>query len=237
MITMSIATDNASVRRAARFGLWALPLYGVLLGLSTITHQPSITDFDAYARYITTDIFLASHLGASIFGAGLAILGAIAVTAFLVRGRAARTAVAGLALTTITNVFMAASFGSAAFVQPGIGRAHLAGVPGMAAINSDTAYGPTFFAVALTSTFFLIVAAVVLGTAIARTSPRLRWHGTAYAVLIPAFALSGFFLQPVQAYTGFALAAATAALAVRLPRTAPATPTQHRTADPAPITV
>jgi hypothetical protein len=233
---MSRATQSPPAARAARIGLWALPLYALLLGLSTITHQPPVSDFDAYARYVTTDIFLISHLGASIFGAGLAILGAIAVTAFLVRGRAAGTAVAGLALTTVTNVFMAASFGSAAFVQPGVGRAHLAGVPGMAAINADTAYGPTFFAVALTSTFFLIVAAVTLGTAIARTSPRLRWHGVAYATGIAAFALTGFLLQPVQALTGFALAAATAALAVRLPRTAipagaPAgTPTTHRRA-------
>jgi hypothetical protein len=48
--------------------------------------------------------------------AGLAILGAIAVTAFLVRGRAARTAVVGLPLTTITNVFTSTASGSAAFV-------------------------------------------------------------------------------------------------------------------------
>jgi hypothetical protein len=237
MIAMSVVPANPSAGRAARIGLWALPLYGVLLGLSTVTHQPSVTDFDAYARYITTDVFLVSHLGASIFGAGVAILGAVAVTAFLVRGRAARTAVAGLALTTITNVFMAASFGSATFVQPGIGRAHLAGVPGMAAINDDTAYGPTFFAVALTSTFFLIVSAIVLGTAIARTSPRLRRHGVAYAALITAFALSGFFLQPVQAFTGFALAAATAALAVRLPRTLAAeAPARQRPDDATPVT-
>ncbi len=208
--------------RAARFGLWALPAYGVLLGLSTVTHQPPVSDFDAYARYITTDIFLVSHLGASIFGAGLAILGAIAATAFLVGGPAARTAVVGLVLTTITNVFMAAAFGSAAFVQPGIGRAHLNGVDGMAAINADTAYGPAFFATALSASFFLVVSAVVLGAAIARTSPLLRWHGIAYAVLVATFTLSGFAFQPVQAYAGFALAAATGALALRLSRAVPA---------------
>ena len=234
---MSIATENPFAGRAARIGLWSLPLYAVLLGLSTVTHQPPVADFDAYARYITTDIFLVSHLGASIFGAGLAILGAIAVTAFLARGRAARTAVAGLVLTTITNVFMSAAFGSATFVQPGIGRAHLRGVEGMAAINADTAYGPAFFATALTATFFLVVSAIVLGTAIARTSPRLRWHGVAYAVLIAAFAVSGFALQPIQAYTGFALAVATAALAVRLPRTAvPSVAARTRpSADPTPV--
>jgi hypothetical protein len=163
-------------------------------------------------------VFLISHLGASIFGAALAVLGAFAVTTLIAHGRAARTAVVGLVLTTITNVFLASTFGSATFVQPGIGRAHLAGTPGMPALNADTAYGPTFFVTALTATFFLIVSAVVLGTAIARTDRRLRWHGIAYSVLLPAFAITGFALQSAQPWTGFLLAAATAALAVRLPR-------------------
>jgi hypothetical protein len=235
MITMSTLTQPPFAGRAARMGLWALPLYGLLLGLSTITHQPSIDDFDAYARYITTDVFLVSHLGASIFGAAMAIVGAIAVTAYLARGRAARTAVAGLLLTTVSNVFMSAAFGSATFVQPGIGRAHLRGVEGMAAINADTAYGPTFFAVALTATFFLIVSAIVLGTAIARTSPRLRWHGVAYAVLVAAFAVTGFAWQPAQPFTGFALAVATPALAVSLPRTPVPAVAARRSPDPAPV--
>ena len=204
--------------RPARIGLWALPLYGVLLGLSTLTHQPAVEHFDEYARYVTTDVFLVSHLAASILGAGVAVLGAVALTFFLIQGRAARLAVVGLVLTTLTNVFLAATFGSAAFVQPGIGRAHLAGTPGMPELNDDTAYGGAFVATALTATFFLVVAAVVLGTAVARTHPALRRHGVAYAVLLPAFALSGFLLPPVQALAGFALAAATAALAVRLPQ-------------------
>src|SRR3712207_1415747 len=178
MIGMSTHATNAPTNRsAARAGLWALPAYGLLLGLSTLTHQPPVADFDAYARYTTTGVFLLSHLGASIFGAGLAILGAIAVTALIGHGRAARTAVAGLAMTTITNVFLASTFGSAAFVQPGIGRAHLAGVAGMPALNADTAYGPASFATALTATAFLIASAIVLGTAIARTDARLRVYG------------------------------------------------------------
>ncbi|WP_433729771.1 hypothetical protein ACQP2Y_18315 [Actinoplanes sp. CA-051413] len=206
------------VEAGKRAGLWALPAYGVLLGLSTVTHQPSVDDFDAYARYVTTDVFLVSHLGASVLGTSLAVLGATAVTALLVHGRAARAAIAGLVLTVLANVFLAAAFGSAAFVQPGIGRAHLDGVAGMPDLNADTAYGPALFATALSATFLLIVAAVVLGTAIARTSRQLRWYGVGYAVLIAVFALSGFFLQPVQPWSGFALAAVTAALAMRLPR-------------------
>jgi hypothetical protein len=211
---------EADVWKAAQIGLWALPAYGLLLGLSTLTHQPSVEDFDAYARYVTTDLFLVSHLGASIFGAGLAILGAVALTTFLARGRASRTAVVGLSLTTITQVFMAAAFGSATFVQPGIGRAHLRGVDSMPALNADTAYGPTLVVTALTATFFLIVSALILGVAIARTSRRLRWYGIGYPILTAMFALSGFLLQPIQSASGFALAAVTAALAVQLPRLA-----------------
>ena len=45
-------------------------------------------------------------------------------------------------------------------------------------------------------------------------------YNVAYAVLIPVFTLSGFVLQSVQAVSGFALAAATVALAMRLPRAA-----------------
>ncbi|HLL64268.1 MAG TPA: hypothetical protein VK453_00815 [Micromonosporaceae bacterium] len=211
-------TDSrTTAERAARAGLWLLPAYAVLLGLGNLTHQPSIKEFDAYARYVTTDIFLVSHLGASIFGAGIAVLGVVAVTAFLIRGRAAVTAVVGLVLTTITNVFMAAAFGSATFVQPGIGRAHLNGVAGMEALNADTAYGPALIITAATSTFLFIVSGIVLGTAIARTSPRLRWDGVAYAALIPIYALSGFLFQTVQPIAGFVLAVVTAALAVRLP--------------------
>jgi hypothetical protein len=104
------------------------------------------------------------------------------------------------------------------FVQPGIGRAHLAGVDGMPALNSDTAYGAARFATALGATFALIVSAVVVGIAIARTSPQLRSLGTAYAVLLPLFAISGFAFQSLQPYAGFAFAAATALLAVRLPQ-------------------
>jgi len=43
---------------------------------STIRQQPRVqTDFEGYARFVTTGEFLVSHLVASIGGAALAILG------------------------------------------------------------------------------------------------------------------------------------------------------------------
>jgi hypothetical protein len=220
VIDMAITSESSVAPRAARIGLWALPAYGVLLGLGTLTHQPPVDDFDAYARYVTTGTFLAGHIGGSVGGAGLAILGAVALTSYLVTGRSGRLAVIGLALTTMANVYLASTFGSAAFVQPGIGRAHLAGVPGMPALNDDTAYGPALFVVAFTAMVVLMASAIVLGVAVAKADRRLRWLGVGYAALIPAFVITGQSLQVAQPVTGFALAALTAVLAVRLPRVA-----------------
>ena len=105
------------------------------------------------------------------------------MTAYLVSGRAAGLAVAGLVLTTVANIYLSAAFGSATFVQPGIGRAHLAGVEGMPALNADTAYGAALTATAAGATLLLIASAIVVGIAIARTHHRLRAVGVAYAVL------------------------------------------------------
>ena len=90
-----------------------------MLALGTITHQPDYdTDFQGYAEYITTDRFLVSHLGASIAGAALGLLGIVAVLAFLARGRAATPAVIGAACFIVGNILFTALFGVAAFAHP-----------------------------------------------------------------------------------------------------------------------
>ena len=66
--------------RVARKGVWLLPAFGLLLALSTIKQQPPVqTDFEGYARFVTTREFLLSHLAANIGGAALAILGVFGV--------------------------------------------------------------------------------------------------------------------------------------------------------------
>jgi hypothetical protein len=207
--------------RYAAPALWLLPVYGVLLALSTLTHQPPISDFDAYARYITTDVFLLSHLVASIGGAGLAAVGTAAALVFLGRGRAVRGAAIGTALTLVAHVVMASAFGSAAFVQPGIGRAHLAGAPDMAALNLDTAYGPALVGTIGVSSLVFFAGAIVLGTAVARTAPGLRWAGIAYAAALPLFVVTGLAVQVLQPVVGLVIALATAVVARRLPRSVP----------------
>ena len=126
------ARATTTADRFARLGLWFIPVYGVLLALSTLTQQPDYeTDFESYAEYITTDGFLASHLGASIAGAALGVLGVVAALAFLVRGAAVTAAILGAAFMIVSNIVLSAIFGVAAFAQPAIGRAFLGGESGV----------------------------------------------------------------------------------------------------------
>src|SRR5258708_5004401 len=110
----------------ARWGLWALPVWAALLAYGTLTHQPSPQP-SGYASYVTTTEFLIHHLVASIFGAGVGILGLTALFIVLCKGRAAPLALWALVLGVIGNMLDTAGFGVAAFAQSAIGRAYLSG--------------------------------------------------------------------------------------------------------------
>jgi hypothetical protein len=206
------------VTRFARAGLWLLPVYGVLLALSTLTQQPDYeTDFRAYAEYITTDRFLASHLGASIGGAALGSLGVVAALAFLARGPTARAAIIGSALTIAGNVLVTAVFGAAAFAQPAIGRAYLDGAPGVPELNDDV-YSTPLFATAGLGLLLFALGGIVLGVAIARVGGPLRWAGIGYGASVALFVLGFLTFRLAQPVAGALLAAVGAVLALRLPR-------------------
>src|SRR3954452_9381024 len=114
-----------SMRRPLLAGAWALPVFTALLTLGTLTHQPDPgSDFPGYADYVTTPVFLVSHLGASILGAAIGIVGIVAVAMLVAvpSGHPGRT-LAGAALAVLGNVLNPPLFGAAAFAQPASGRA------------------------------------------------------------------------------------------------------------------
>src|SRR5919202_1692537 len=178
--------------RLARAGLWLLPVYGAMLALSTLTHQPSFrSDFPGYARYITSGTFLASHLVLTIGGAALGSVGVLSAVIYLVAGRAATTGYVGAALTLAANIASASVFGAAAFAQPAIGRAYLNGMNDVVALNADV-YGPTLDTVAGIGILLFILGGIVLGIAIARTGRGLlRWTGIGYLLAFLAFMVTG----------------------------------------------
>lgn len=207
----------AALSPLARRWIWALPVWGLLLGLSTLTHQPSYdTDFPGYADYITTDRFLISHLGASILGAGLGIIGAVALLVLLAETPAVRIAFWGLLAFIIGQVLNTAVFGVAAFFQPAIGDAFLDGQQAVARTVNEDVYGPTLFATVGVGLVLWIFGLVQLGRAMRRSGEIPGWAGLAFAIAAPLFAIAGFLLEPLQPVAGFVLAASAAVAASRL---------------------
>jgi hypothetical protein len=154
----------------------------------------------------------------------MTILGVSSVFVLLAGGRFRRAALIGTIITVIAQVYLASAFGSAAFVQPGIGRAYLRGETAAAqALNADTAYGPAFMATAGFAVLFWLIGTVFLVVALVRTSPRLRVPGILYALSAPLFIWSGQVdLIPLQqTLAGLLLTVAAVIIAVRLPTEAP----------------
>ncbi|MGY1689105.1 hypothetical protein [Geodermatophilus sp. SYSU D01105] len=201
---MTIRTDP--VRRALTAGTWALPVSTALLAVGTLTHQPDPrTDFAGYAEYVTGPAFLPSHLGASILGAAVGIVGTASAALLAARpsGRPGRT-LAGAAATVLATVLNTAVFGVAAFAQPAIGRAATAGVEGIEAVDADV-YGPELFTTAAVAFVAWTVGAVLLGAGIGRSSPALRVPGVVLAAALVVFhpaGIVGSVVQPVAAVTG-----------------------------------
>lgn len=202
------STSGRTRRRDAGSLAWLLPVHAALLAATTLTHQPDpATDFDAYARYVTTDHFLVSHLFGSILGAAFAVVGAYAVLDQLRRRGVPRPPQLGTAVFASGNVLLTAVFAAAAFAQPAIGRAYLDGDQGARALNSDV-YGPSLLLTAAAGLVLFGVGAVALGRGMSRL-PGSRRLGLAYAWTLPLASVSGFVvpvLQPVLAATAAAAA-------------------------------
>jgi hypothetical protein len=218
VVTPGSARATATAMRFARLGLWLIPIYGALLALSTLTHQPDYdTDFPSYAEYITTDRFLVSHLGASIAGAALGLLGIVAALAFLVRGPAVTAAILGAACMIVGNVLFATLFGVAAFAQPAIGEAFLGGASGVRELNDDV-YGTALFTTAAIGFIFFLAGGILLAVAIARVGRPLRWVGIGFGASLVLFVLGFLMLDVAQPVAGALLALVGVVLALRLPR-------------------
>jgi hypothetical protein len=206
---------NGTVEIWTRRAVWALPVYGALLAVSTLSQQPDPeSDFAAYAAYVTTPTFLLSHLVASIAGAAFGLIG-VAALFVLTSDSSPRRAVSGAVLWAFGQVGLVSIFGVAAFAQPAIGRAFIDGDRAVAeAINAD-AYGDPLTVAAGLSLLSFVAAGILLGGAMRRIPGWARWIGVAFAASITVFAAGLLvdvpFIQPV-AGIGVAIAGAAIAL-------------------------
>jgi hypothetical protein len=181
--------SDSALDRFTRIGLWALPVYGLANLVGTLSSQPDYNkNFPAYARYVRTPQFLASHLAASILGTAIGLLGFTALTVYLVsRGRRTGVAVSALAMTVAGNMGLVALFGVAAFAQPAIGKAFLAGHHDVVSLNSSV-YGTALDATSGVGLGLFFAGLILFAVAI--SASRLpRTAGILLAVWLPVFAL------------------------------------------------
>src|SRR5215207_9403887 len=130
---------------AIRVGLWALPLYGALTAWATLEPQPDqATDPEAWARFVSTNYYLLSHLVGSTGGTILAILGTMALGGYLAGGRSAGLGVAAMVIAVAGHAVLLVPATISTFATPAIGRAYLAGFTDVMQITFSPAMTATF---------------------------------------------------------------------------------------------
>ena len=212
-----ISPGDGLLARAARLGVWALPVWAALLSVSTISEQPDWrTRPGDWSRFVTTPEFLASHLVASILGAAIGALGMVALGAVLARRGHQAAGLWTMVTGVVANVLVASGLGVAAFAQPAIGRNYLASHSAQALLLIKTAANGTWLNVmTITSGLLLIASAVLAGVAVARTRSLPRAAGIGLAASTALFALLQFADTGLwQAIAGALMTASAAWIAV-----------------------
>lgn len=176
---------------AIRIGLWALPLYGALTAWASIDPQPdSSTDPEGWARFVSTDSYLVSHLVGSTGGTILAILGTMALGGYLVGGRSARLGVAGMVIAVAGHAVLLVPATISTFATPAIGRAYLAGFTDVMQITFSGAAD----AMLLLGLLLALVGNILLGVAMWRSGLLPVWVGVVWVISAVVFYVLGVVL-------------------------------------------
>jgi hypothetical protein len=218
------------VVQQARRGLWFLAAWALLLLLATLTHQPPYqTQFAAWSRYVTTGQFLASHLVGSIAGAGLGALGFMALSIVLASHGALRLGTWALVTAVLGDVAIVAVFGIAAFAQPAIGKAYLAGDHQVRGLYDDV-NGVPLFSTAGAGVLLLSTGLVLYGVGVLRT--RLVGRAAGWLLIIggPLFAIVGVVLADVVQSAGALLLLVGSTMIALRARVGPEQPAAQRSA-------
>jgi len=184
-------------------GLLGLPLYGALTFFSSLNPQPDPnTHYDAWARYVTTDFYVLTHVFGSILGLILAIFGTFALGAYLTRSRAGHLGLAAMVISVLGSALFLPVMGVSTFSAPKQGQAYLAGVEEF--VKLPDIFADTVSAV--TSLLFVVlifVGNLLLGVAVWRSGVLPRWAGATWAASAVVFYALGAVLG--MATTGGAL--------------------------------
>lgn len=180
-----------------RAGLLALPTYGLLTAWSTLDAQPDqVANPESWARYVTTDTYLMSHLWGSTGGTILAIFGIFALGAYLAPTRAGRLGLTAMVITALGHALLLVPAVISTFVTPAIGHAYLAGFTDAMQVEFPAAMMVTF----MLGLLLAFVGNLLLGAAIWLSNTLPKWTGGLWAVASLMFYVLGVVVG--QATTG-----------------------------------
>jgi hypothetical protein len=221
-----LAGSELSTGRQVTKAVWLLPVFGALTLWATFTHQPDPTsELPAWARFVTTDEFLAKHLVGSILGLALNLVGVAALTwAILVTGQRVRQAAWGFTLTVLGSAGLLAGFGVAAFAQPAIGNLELQQDAAAQGVYDDV-YGMPTFTTLIGGGLLFSIATIVLARAAGSIDGPPRWARIAYGASGPLIAFLGVTFGPFQTLGSLAAIVGGIGIADAVRRTSAITPT------------
>jgi hypothetical protein len=174
-----MSTPNTT--RWIGIGLLGLPLYGALTFFSSLEPQPDPnTQYDAWARFVTTDGYVLSHLFTSGLGTILAIFGTVALGTYLARSRAERMGLAAMVFAVFSHALFLMIGGVSTFSAPFEGQIVLAGmeeIDKLPTLLATTLQGLTQMVAVLLG----FVGNVLLGVAVWRSGILPKWAGALWA--------------------------------------------------------
>jgi len=172
-------------------GVAALPLYGLILVLTTRNPQPDqVIDPEGWAQFVSTPSYLGEHIASSVVGAVLVILGTFALGAFLSRNRAPRLALSAAVLAVMGQTLFMVPGTISTFTTPAIGAAYLSGNREVMRIE----FSPVLTLITGVALLLTVAGNILLGVAIWRSGLLPKWAGLLWIIGTLVFYVFGAFL-------------------------------------------
>ena len=162
-----------------RAGLFALPVYGLLLAYSTLKPQPDqVSDPEGWARFVSSTSYLVGHVIGNMFGTALVIFGTFALGAFLAASRSPRLGLWGMVLSITGYVLFTVPAVISTFATPAIGAAYLAGNREVMTLE----FSPVLTVIVVLALLLTVIGNGLLSVAIWRSGSLPKWAGVIWGV-------------------------------------------------------
>jgi hypothetical protein len=183
-----------------RAGLIALPVYGLIMTITTINPQPDqVTDPEGWARFVSSTTYLIEHVASNVLGTVFVVLGTFALGALLASSRAPRLALWGMVLSVVSYLLFTVPGVISTFATPPIGAAYLAGNRDVMTLE----FSSVLSLIIVLALLLAVVGNVILAVAIWRSGILPKWSGVLWGVGSFVFYLLGAALG--MATTGASL--------------------------------